>query len=66
MKRDFSTIELTPVKDEVVTSKEFLRLSQESPHLIARSRFVPPVIGKKDFGGFHVRYSVPMLKRKAA
>lgn len=66
MKRNFGTMELTPIKEETLTSKEFLRLSQESPHLITRSRFVPPVIGKKDFGSFRVRYAVPILKRKAA
>lgn len=60
------TIDVTTIRREVVTAKEFLRLSKESPHLIARSRFVPPMLGHDDFGAFDVHYSVPVLKRVPA
>lgn len=59
-------VDLTAVRREVVTPKEFLRLTVESPHLIARSRFVAPKVGQRDFGGFEVQYSVPVLKRTPA
>lgn len=59
-------IDLTPVRREILTPAEFLRLSKESPHLIQRSKFVTPTIGGRDFGGFEVHYSVPLLKRAEA
>lgn len=54
----------TPVRKEILSPREFLRLSKESPHLIQRSRFIGPIVGRAGFGGFEVQYSVPMLKRK--
>lgn len=66
MKNPFQTIDVTPVKEEVISSEEFVRMSINSPHLIARSRFVPPAIGKRDFGRFEVRYTVPMFRHKEA
>ena len=56
----------SPVRREVVSPAAFLRISQDKPHLIARSRFVPPVIGQRDFGSFEVQYTVPMLKHAEA
>jgi hypothetical protein len=66
MKRVPPTVEMTPVRREVVSPAEFLRLAKESPHLIARSRFVAPAVGRRDFGGFEIHYSVPVLRRAAA
>ena len=66
MKKAFNIIDVSPIREETVSAKEFLRLSTESPHLIARSRYVAPTIGRQDFGRFEVRYTVPMLKHKEA
>lgn len=52
MKKNSQPIELTPVKREVLSPAEFLRLSKDRPHSIARSRFVAPKFGSKGFGGF--------------
>lgn len=54
---------LTPIRTEVVSPAEYLRIARESPHLIERSRFVAPTIGKRDFGGFELKYVVPVLRR---
>jgi len=59
-------IDVTPVRSEVLSPQEFLRLTEESPHLIQRSRFVGPKVGRPGFGGFEVQYAVPMLKRASA
>lgn len=61
-KQKLSMISLEPVRREVLTPSEFRKLLKESPDLIARSRFVAPTIGKKDFGGFDVQYTIPRLK----
>ena len=66
MKKPSPLTELSPVRREVVTPQEYLRLTREQPHLIARSRFVAPGIGRPDFGGFEVQYSVPLYKRVRA
>lgn len=66
MKKAFSIVDFSPVRQETVSAKEFLRLSTESPHLIARSRYVAPTIGRNDFGRFEVRYSIPIFKQKEA
>jgi hypothetical protein len=63
VKTKSSVIDLTPVRREVVSPQEYLRLTKESPHLIAKSRFVTPSVGRGDFGKFEVEYSVPLLKR---
>ena len=64
MKKRFHVINVSPVKQETLSAKEFLRLSTDSPHLIAGSRYVAPAIGRHDFGRFEVRYTVPILKHK--
>ena len=66
MKKRFHIIDVSPVKQETVSAKEFARLSIDSPHLIARSRYVAPTFGRRDFGRFEVRYTVPILKHKTA
>lgn len=60
------TIDVTPVRHEVVSAEEFLRLTTEQPHLIERSRFVSPVPGKRGFGKFEVTYITPIFKRAFA
>ena len=64
MKKRFQILDVTPVRQEVVSAKEFVRITRDSPHLVARSRFVAPTIGRRDFGGFEVVYSVPFLRHK--
>jgi hypothetical protein len=61
-KHKSSVMSLGPVRREVLTPSEFRKLLKESPDLIARSKFVAPAIGKKDFGGFDVQYTIPRLK----
>lgn len=57
---------LVLVRSETMSPAEYLRLSKQTPHLIARSRFVPPRIGERSFGSFEVQFSVPMLRQRAA
>jgi hypothetical protein len=66
MKKSSKFIDLSPIRREVVSPAEFLRLSKERPHLIARSRFITPVIGRRDFGRFEVHYTVPVYKNLEA
>lgn len=66
MKKTSQLIEFTPVKREVLSPAEFLRLSKDRPHSIARSRFVAPKFGSKGFGGFEVEYDVPQLRQSHA
>jgi arsenate reductase-like glutaredoxin family protein len=61
-KRKPLAVSLEPVRREVLTSTEFKKLLQESPELIARSKFVMPTMGKNDFGGFEVQYTIPRLR----
>lgn len=65
-KRKLSVMGLEPVRREVLTPTEFKRLLKESPDLIARSRFLAPTMGKNNFGGFDVQYTVPRLKNLQA
>lgn len=65
MKKTLPIIDMTPVKREVVSAREFARITSERPYAIARSRFVPPRIGSKGFGGFEVEYTTPMLRTPA-
>ena len=59
-------IHYSPIKREVVSAREFVRLTRERPASIARSRFVAPTIGGRDFGGFEVEYTVPKLRQSPA
>jgi len=65
MKKRLVHTELVPVRRELLSSAEFIRIAKERPDSIARSRFVAPTIGKRDFGHFEVEYSTPVLKRIA-
>lgn len=66
MKRNSHTIEFTPVRREVLSAADFARLVAQRPHAIARSRFLAPKLGDKDFGRFEVVYDVPQLRPAAA
>ena len=52
----------SPVRREVVSPADFLRISKDKPYLIAHSRFIAPALGQRDFGRFEVQYTVPVLK----
>lgn len=56
-------IDLVPVRKEVLSPAEFTKLATDRPGVVARSRFVSPRIGKRDFGRFEVEYTIPILKR---
>lgn len=57
MKQAPFVIDIRPVRSEVISSAEYLKLTKESPGLIERAQFVPPTQGGKGFGSFFVRYS---------
>lgn len=65
MKNAPPIIAMTPVKREVLSAQEFVRVTTERPYAVARSRFVPPRIGSKGFGGFEVEYTTPILRTPA-
>ena len=64
MKNHLQPFVLTPVRREQVTAAEFVRITQERPSDIARSRFVPPRLGEKGFGSVDVEYTAPMLRQR--
>lgn len=66
MKKLFTTIDLTPVKREIVSAREFRKIVRDRPHTISKSRFVSPNIGEADFGRFEVVYTIPILKHVAS
>ncbi|WP_139225787.1 hypothetical protein [Paracidovorax konjaci] len=53
---------LVPRRVERMSAEEFLVLVDSDRLNIAKSRFVPPKLGSKDFGRFEVQYKVPVLK----
>ena len=55
---------LIPVRREVVSAAEYLRITRESPHLIERSRFLSPFVGESDFGAFELQYRIPVLRKR--
>ena len=44
-------------RSELLTPEEYLKLSAESPRLIRRAEFIPPMQGRSGFGMFAVTYS---------
>lgn len=59
MKQQPFVVDVRPVRDEIISSAEYLRITKESPGLIERAQFVPPMVGQRDFGRFRVRYTRP-------
>ncbi|KVG05413.1 hypothetical protein WJ24_27695 [Burkholderia vietnamiensis] len=62
MKDSDNMIDLLPVETEVVTAKEFLRLTKENPTIVKHSRVTMAPLGSKDFGNFEVTYTRPIYK----
>lgn len=63
MNKEPFVIDMRSVRSEVLTPRELLELSKRSPGLIEKAEFMPPRVGSKDFGKFHVRYSRPRLRQ---
>jgi hypothetical protein len=57
MKSNQPFIDLLPVRREMISVGEYLRLMTENPALIEQAEFMPPRIGGNDFGAFFVRYN---------
>lgn len=56
---------LVPVRVERLPASKFVEVVDHARANIARSRFVPPTVGSRNFGHFEVEYKVPVLKRAA-
>lgn len=47
---------LKPVKSRIISPGEFVVLVEKKREKIESSRFIPPAIGQKGFGRFHVEF----------
>ena len=56
MKKPF-VVDVRPVRSEIISVKEYLRLQTDSPSLIERAEFIPPLLGISGFGTFQVKYT---------
>lgn len=52
-----------PVQEETLSPRAYLRLRQEQPGNIARTRIVPPVPGRPGYGKIQVTYRTPGIRR---
>ncbi len=52
-------IDRIPRKKTRMTPKQFLRLTPKERSNIARSRFIAPKLGEKDFGRVEVIWKIP-------
>ncbi len=62
MKRDVFSLDLVPVRSEVLGPAEFLRMMREAPRLIESSQPLPPRLGGPGFGEFLVTYKHPVYR----
>lgn len=53
---------LTPVKEETLKPSEFVQLTAAQKDNIESSRFIPPTLGQKGFGGVRVTYIDSVLR----
>jgi hypothetical protein len=58
------TIDLVPVRRELVSPGEFLRFTEEERRKISRTIITPAKLGSKHFGGLWVEYHDPIFKMK--
>lgn len=65
MKRDVFTLDVIPVKSEILKPAAFLKLVREDPCLIESSQPLPPRLGEPGFGEFLVTYTRPVYKPAA-
>lgn len=57
MKKTPFVIDVRPVRSEIISADEYMKLSKDSPGLIERAEFMPPRVGAPGFGNFLVRYA---------
>ena len=57
MKNTPFVVDVRPVRSEMISPEEYLKLSKDSPGLIERAKFVPPRIGVVGYGSFLVQYA---------
>lgn len=62
MNRPF-VVDARPVRNELLTPREFMTLTKKDPRRIERAEFIPPSPGKPGFGMFDVRYRLAFYKR---
>lgn len=55
-----------PIKVERVSAQEYLVISVEQKHNIAKARFIAPSVGDRTFGSFEIEYQSPILKKSSA
>lgn len=63
MVADNEIITLTEKKRTVLSPERFLRLTSQERENIARTRIVPPELGKPGFGGLEVEYLIPVYEQ---
>lgn len=63
MKKKGFTIDVRPVRSEVLSPQAFLKMRKAEPRLIERAEFIAPSPGKPGFGMFQVHYKSPIYKR---
>ncbi len=52
---------MLPVKEKIVTPQAYLREVSRGRDNIEKVEFIPPVVGKRGFGRFRIRYKIPVL-----
>ena len=57
MKNKDFIIDVRPVRSEVISAREFIKLTEDDPTLIEKVEFQPPRPGKSGFGNFFVHYT---------
>ncbi len=56
------SIDIAPVRSELLSAARFLKLVKENPGIIKSSEIVYPTPGARSFGGFRVVYSRPVYR----
>ncbi|MCF8156421.1 MAG: hypothetical protein K9K35_10485 [Rhodoferax sp.] len=57
-----NSIDVFPVREELLKPEEFLDLVERNPSMIERSTFIPPKLGGPGFGFIQVQYSRPKYR----
>lgn len=60
LKRKKNDISLTPIRTQVVSIDEFLRLYEEKGAEIQSTRILPPRLGSSDFGRIIIEWKNPV------
>lgn len=62
MRKSRITIDVTPVRAEMLSARAYVKLVKESPERIKSSRVVPPKLGSRSFGAVWVEYTSPQYR----